>query len=114
MTTITSFTKEQLITHITRHSDEINRLIKQQSHHDNEYRKKLLAVNEIALKVLTDGDKLEAAEKRVAELEAKLANPVLLPKTNGYWTEQEKAYEEAIALAKQRVRLAGFRCAGDE
>ncbi|HHV9791253.1 TPA: hypothetical protein ACURLD_004307 [Escherichia coli] len=47
------FTKEQLITHITRHSDEINRLIKQQSHHDNEYRKKLLAVNEIALKALT-------------------------------------------------------------
>lgn len=47
------FTKEQLITHITRHSDEINRLIKQQSHHDNEYRKKLLAVNEIALKTLT-------------------------------------------------------------
>ncbi|KNC93627.1 hypothetical protein GM31_18765 [Trabulsiella odontotermitis] len=47
------FTKEQLITHITRHSDEISRLIKQQSHHDNEYRKKLLAVNEIALAALT-------------------------------------------------------------
>lgn len=28
-------------------------------------------------------EKLEAAEKRIAELEAKLANPVLLPKTNG-------------------------------
>lgn len=53
MTTITRFTKEQLITHITRHSDEISRLIKQQSHHDNEYRKKLLAVNEIALAALT-------------------------------------------------------------
>jgi len=51
--TKTRFTKEQLITHITRHSDEINRLIKQQSHHDNEYRKKLLAVNEIALAALT-------------------------------------------------------------
>lgn len=46
------FTKEQLIEHITRHSDEISRLIKQQSRHDNEYRKKLLAVNEIALAVL--------------------------------------------------------------
>jgi len=57
---------------------------------------------------------LEAAEKRIAELEAKLANPVLLPKTNGYWTEQEKAYEEAITLAKRQVRLAGFRCEGDE
>lgn len=54
MSTITrEFTKEQLIEHITRHSDEISRLIKQQSHHDNEYRKKLLAVNEIALAALT-------------------------------------------------------------
>lgn len=59
-------------------------------------------------------DELEAAEKRIAELEAKLANPVLLPKTNGYWTEQEKAYEEAITLAKRQVRLAGFRCEEDE
>lgn len=59
-------------------------------------------------------DEMEAAEKRIAELEAKLANPVLLPKTNGYWTEQEKAYEEAITLAKRQVRLAGFRCEEDE
>lgn len=51
---------------------------------------------------------LEAAEKRIAELESKLAKPVLLPKTNGYWNEQEKAYEEAITLAKRQVRLAGF------
>lgn len=58
--------------------------------------------------------KTEAAEKRMAELEAKLANPVLLPKTNGYWTEQEKAYEEAITFAKRQVRLAGFRCEEDE
>lgn len=50
----------------------------------------------------------EAAEKRIAELEEKLAYPVLLPKTNGYRTEQEKAYEEAITLAKRQVRLAGF------
>lgn len=58
--------------------------------------------------------KLAAAEKRIAELEAKLSNPVLLPKTNGYWNEQEKAYEEAITLAKRQIRLAGFRCEGDE
>ncbi|EAN4473862.1 ead/Ea22-like family protein [Salmonella enterica] len=51
---------------------------------------------------------------RIAELEAKLANPVLLPKTNGYWNEQEKAYEEAITLARRLIRLAGFRCEGDE
>jgi len=57
---------------------------------------------------------LEAAEKRIAELEKKLANPVLLPKTYGYWDEKERAYEEAITLAKRRVRLAGFRCEGDE
>ncbi|MEG2663248.1 MAG: ead/Ea22-like family protein [Hafnia sp.] len=59
-------------------------------------------------------DELEAAERRIAELEAKLANPVLLPKTNGYWNEQEKAFEDAITLAKQKVRLVGFRCEGDE
>ncbi|ECD2874394.1 TPA: hypothetical protein LTZ46_003301 [Salmonella enterica subsp. enterica serovar Kentucky] len=59
-------------------------------------------------------DRAEAAEKRIAELEAKLANPVLLPKTNGYWNEQEKAYEEAITLARRQIRLAGFRCKGDE
>lgn len=55
-----------------------------------------------------DISELEAARQRIAELEAKLANPVLLPKTNGYWNEQEKAYEEAITLAKRQVRLAGF------
>ncbi|EMJ4547614.1 hypothetical protein R5R04_003711 [Klebsiella aerogenes] len=52
--------------------------------------------------------KRKAAEKRVAELESKLANPVQLPKTNGYWTDTEKAFEEAITLAKRQVRLAGF------
>lgn len=66
------------------------------------------------LTVLALLDELEAAEKRIAELEARLANPVLLPKTNGYWNEQEKAYEEAITLAKRQIRLAGFRCEGDE
>lgn len=50
----------------------------------------------------------------IEHLEAKLATPVQLPKTNGYWTEQEKAYEEAITLAKRQIRLAGFRCEGDE
>ncbi|EAN8676550.1 hypothetical protein CC707_15430 [Salmonella enterica subsp. enterica serovar Panama] len=60
------------------------------------------------------GEDLDAAEKHMAGLEAKLANPVLLPKTNGYWNEQEKAYEEAITLARRQIRLAGFRCEGDE
>lgn len=59
-------------------------------------------------------DELEADKKSIAELEAKLANPVLLPKTNGYWNEQEKAYEDAITLARRQIRLAGFRCEGDE
>lgn len=57
--------------------------------------------------VIADGS------KRIAELEAKLSKPVLLPKTNGYWNEQEKAYEEAITLARRQIRLAGFRCEGD-
>lgn len=59
------------------------------------------------------GEDLDAAEKRNAELESKLANPVQLPKTNGHWTETEKAYEEAITLAKRQIRLAGFRCEED-
>lgn len=70
--------------------------------------------NLMAKKIKEAESKLEAAEKRIAELEARLANPVLLPKTNGYWNEQEKAYEEAITLAKRQIRLAGFRCEGDE
>ena len=57
---------------------------------------------------------LEKAQQRIFELESKLANPVQLPKTNGYWTETEKAYEEAITLAKRQIRVAGFRCEGDE
>ncbi|MDT7360434.1 hypothetical protein RQM69_10710 [Citrobacter freundii] len=72
-------------------------------------------------KLLCDGqlldvviDVYQSARQRVAELEEKLANPVLLPKTNGYWNEQEKAYEEAITLARRQIRLAGFRCEGDE
>ncbi|MDA8502900.1 ead/Ea22-like family protein [Citrobacter sp. Awk 2] len=54
-------------------------------------------------------DENAVLRQRIAELESKLANPVLLPKTNGYWTEQEKAYEEAITLAKRQIRLAGFQ-----
>lgn len=77
-----------------------------------------LAITDYALQAAGTVDELvkalEAAEKRIAELEGKLANPVMLPKTNGYWTEQEKAFEEAITLAKRQVRLAGFRCEGDE
>ncbi|EBP3214277.1 ead/Ea22-like family protein [Salmonella enterica] len=57
---------------------------------------------------------ITALRQRIVELESKLSKPVLLPKTNGYWDEQEKAYEEAITLAKRQVRLAGFRCEGDE
>lgn len=58
--------------------------------------------------VLSLLDELERKDKQIAELESRLANPVLLPKTNGYWNEQEKAYEEAVTLAKRQVRLAGF------
>ncbi|HFJ1916235.1 TPA: ead/Ea22-like family protein [Salmonella enterica] len=58
--------------------------------------------------LITQHIRANSAESRIAELEEKLANPVLLPKTNGYWNEQEKAYEEAITLAKRQVRLAGF------
>ncbi|HHT0329940.1 TPA: hypothetical protein ACTW5P_001636 [Raoultella planticola] len=66
-----------------------------------------------ALLIEADSE-LEVLRQCIIELESKLANPVQLPKTNGYWTEEEKAYEEAITLAKRQVRLAGFRCEGDD
>ncbi|EBY1953820.1 ead/Ea22-like family protein [Salmonella enterica subsp. enterica serovar Sandiego] len=68
--------------------------------------------NELAIKAnldsINDAVEMDRLHKRIAELEAKLSKPVLLPKTNGYWNEQEKAHEEAITLAKRQVRLAGF------
>lgn len=64
--------------------------------------------------VLALVEALEKVQQRIAELESKLSKPVLLPKTNGYWNEQEKAYEEAIMLARRQIRLAGFQCEGDE
>ncbi|MDU4544090.1 MAG: hypothetical protein E6Y55_23900, partial [Klebsiella michiganensis] len=36
--------------------------------------------------VLALVEALEKAQQRIFELESKLANPVQLPKTNGYWT----------------------------
>ena len=65
-------------------------------------------------KAVSNFEECAEMSSRIEELEAKLANPVLLPKTNGYWNEQEKAYEEAITLARRQIRLAGFRCEGDE
>ncbi|MDU6532105.1 MAG: hypothetical protein E6525_27565 [Klebsiella grimontii] len=37
--------------------------------------------------VLALVEALEKAQQRIFELESKLANPVQLPKTNGYWTK---------------------------
>lgn len=80
---------------------------------DNEKLAQFIALYRPA-NVLALVEALEKAQQRIFELESKLANPVQLPKTNGYWTEQEKAYEEAITLAKRQIRVAGFRCEGDE
>lgn len=65
-------------------------------------------IAELDAELEREREKSRRVMSRIAELESKLANPVQLPKTNGYWTEQEKAYEEAITLAKRQVRLAGF------
>ncbi|EON0340133.1 hypothetical protein ACNC1L_003636 [Escherichia coli] len=76
---------------------------------------KRIAEHNFENRLLANADRdIKALRQRIAELEAKLANPVLLPKTNGYWNEQEKAYEDAITLARRQIRLAGFRCDGDE
>ncbi|MGB8663883.1 MAG: hypothetical protein WCD24_03840 [Serratia inhibens] len=58
----------------------------------------------------------EAAEKRIAELEAKLAIPVRLPRT--LWYEHDDLPREIPVLEKGKVkaaiRAAGFKCEGDE
>ncbi|AMQ58156.1 hypothetical protein [Klebsiella aerogenes] len=70
---------------------------------------------ETALRANTaQADHIEQLQDIKRQLESKLARPVQLPKTNGYWTEEEKVYEEAITFAKRQIRLAGFRCEGDE
>lgn len=70
---------------------------------------------ETALRANTaQADHIKQLQDMKHQLESKLARPVQLPKTNGYWTEEEKAYEEAITFAKRQIRLAGFRCEGDE
>lgn len=70
---------------------------------------------ETALRANTaQADHIEQLQDIKHQLELKLAKPVQLPKTNGYWTEPEQAYEEAITFAKRQVRLAGFRCEEDE
>lgn len=70
---------------------------------------------ETALRVnAAQADHIKQLQDMKHQLESKLARPVQLPKTNGYWTEEEKAYEEAITFAKRQIRLAGFRCEGDE
>ncbi|MFW5402725.1 hypothetical protein V2A85_24090, partial [Yersinia sp. 1252 StPb PI] len=55
--------------------------------------------------------KLEAALSAANE---KLLKPVKLPKTNGYWDAEEQAFERGIQLARQEIRIAGFRVEGDE
>ncbi len=90
---------------------DITRLIsslKRRSAHAKEFGDSITFVKLEDIDALVEA--LEKAQQRIFELESKLANPVQLPKTNGYWTETEKAYEEAITLAKRQIRLAGFRC----
>lgn len=66
------FTKEQLIDHCKSEIEEWKESIKLFKD-DFEYPFIQSAVLEIALKALTDGDKLAAAERRIAELEAEKA-----------------------------------------
>ncbi|MDM1841080.1 hypothetical protein [Serratia ureilytica] len=65
----------------------------------------------------------EAAEQRVAELEAKLATPVQLQNCDfesvaimAHWCtdEQLKAWVKGVEHAKKQIRAAGFKVEGDE
>lgn len=75
MTTITKeFTKEQLIEHITRNSDQISREIKATPKGDNAYNEKILAVNEIALAALTASERPLEDLRRSFEAVVRLNN----------------------------------------
>ncbi|EHR7760462.1 ead/Ea22-like family protein [Salmonella enterica] len=93
-------------------NEELKRRITEMESKNSNLRTIAHEQNELATRVnldsINDAVEMDRLHKRIAELEAKLSKPVLLPKTNGYWTEQEKAYEEAITFAKRQVRLAGF------
>lgn len=93
-------------------NEELKRRITEMESKNSNLRTIAHEQNELAIRAnldsINDAVEMDSLHKRIAELEAKLFKPVLLPKTNGYWTEQEKAYEEAITLAKRQVRLAGF------
>ncbi len=54
---------------------------------------------------------LEAKDKRIAELEAKLATPVRLPTTSG---RLGVAYTRVIPEVIEAIRAAGFKVTGDE
>lgn len=53
-------------------------------------------------------------QERYSAAEEKLLKPVKLPKTNGYWNAEEQAFERGIQLARQEIRIAGFRVEDDE
>lgn len=66
--------------------------------------------------------KLEAKDKRIAELEAKLATPVQLQNCDfesvaimAHWCtdEQLKAWVKGVEHAKKQIRAAGFKVEGD-
>lgn len=56
----------------------------------------------------------QTAEAALSAANEKLSKPVKLPKTNGYWDAEEQAFERGIQLARQEIRIAGFRVEGDE
>jgi len=70
-------------------------------------------VKDIEATLIAATDEVADLTKERDEARDKLATPVRLPKTNGYWTEQQKAFEDAITLAKRAVRKAGFTVEGD-
>ncbi|QNO00934.1 hypothetical protein phiBZS1_p40 [Serratia phage vB_SspM_BZS1] len=58
----------------------------------------------------------EGADKRIAELEAKLATPVRLPQKNTGWDRDdgEDCWNNAIDACAKELRAAGFTVEGDE
>ncbi|SPZ52625.1 Uncharacterised protein [Serratia quinivorans] len=65
--------------------------------------------------VLTLLAKLEEANKRISELEAKLVTSVRLPQKNIGWDRDdgEDCWNNAIDACAKELRAAGFKCVGD-
>ncbi len=71
-------------------------------------------IDELEINQVEQNDANSVLSAALDAANEKLSKPVKLPKTNGYWDAEEQAFERGIQLARQEIRIAGFRVEGDE